>query len=58
LIKEARDDGGTKEVGRSELDNDITVWKGGAAIGEMISISYENIDFEGEATRRECPETR
>jgi hypothetical protein len=30
-------DGGgrTKEVGKSEFDNDITVWKGGAANWEM-----------------------
>ena len=53
--KEARGDGGgrTKVVGRSELDNDFTVWKDGAAIGEMSSVSYENFIFEGER-----PETR
>lgn len=39
--KEARGDGGgrTKEVGRSELDNDFTARKDGAAIGEMSSVS-------------------
>ena len=56
--KDAPGDGGgrTKVVGRSELDNDFTVWKDGAAIGEMSSVSYENFTFEGEA--RERPETR
>ena len=53
--KEAPGVGGgrTKVVGRSELDNDFTVWKDGAGIGEMSSVSYENFSFEGEH-----PETR
>ena len=56
--KEAPGDGGgrTKVVGRSELDNDFTVWKDGAGIGEMSSVSYENFNLEGEA--RERPEAR
>jgi hypothetical protein len=53
--KEAPGVGGgrTKVVGRSELGNDLTVSKGGAGIGEMSSVSYENFSFEGEH-----PETR
>ena len=41
LVGEARGDGGgrTKEVGRSELDNDFTATKDGAAIGEMSCVS-------------------
>ena len=56
--KEAHGDGGgrTKEVGRSELDNDFTVGKDGAVIGEISSVSYENFAFEGEV--RERPEPR
>ena len=53
--KEAPGDGGgkTKVFGRSELDSEFTLWKDGAAMGVMSSVSYENFTFEGEARERE-----